>query len=105
MRGERALFLQEGQRWIGAVPSHLWDEEAGKEGEKGLQDKGSASLALLSVCLHIFFSRDRVSQGRDRTKGNGSNSPLPHTNRELRPRTYAYYRTVAAGLLVGALLS
>ena len=105
MRGERALFLQEGQRWIRAAPSHLWDGEAGKEGEKGLQDKGSASWALLSVCLHIFFLRDTASRGGDRTKGNGGNPPLPHANREMRPWPPAYLRAVAAGFRLGVLLS
>ncbi len=76
MRGERALFLQEGQRWIGAVPSHLWDGEAGKEEEKGLQDKGRPSCGLLSVCLHISFSRDRAWPEGDRLAENVDNLPF-----------------------------
>jgi hypothetical protein len=87
--------------------SFCWIGEDGREkaGEKGLQDKGSASLALLSVCLHIFFLRDKVSLEGDKSKRNGSNPPLSNANRELRPRAYAYHWTAAAGLLVGALLS
>ena len=104
MRGERALFLQEGQRWIRAAPSHLWDGEAGKEGEKGLQDKGSASRGLLSVCLHIFLSRDTVSLRRDRLIRNGSNPPLLRPNREQYPRSPSYLRAAAIGPLFGMLL-
>ena len=104
MRGERALFLQEGQRWIGAVPSHFWDGEAGKEGEKGLQDKGRASSALLSLCLHIFLSRDTVSREGDRAKWNASNPPLILANREQQPRTASYLSGVVTRSLAGVRL-
>ena len=105
MRVDGAFFVEEGQRRFGAASSHFSDGEVAKEREKGLQDKGSASLALLSVCLHIFLSRDTVSPKGDRTKKNGRNPPLNCPNRELRPRSPSYFRAAAVGLLVGVLLS
>lgn len=105
MRVERALLVAKEQRRIGAASHHSWADRVVKEGEKGLQDKGSASWALLSVCLHIFFSRDTVSLKGDRSKRNGSNPPLWRSNRELRPRSPSYLRAVVVGLLVGVLLS
>ena len=105
MRFDGALFVEEGQRRFGAASSRFSDGEVGKEGKKGLQDKGSPSWALLSVCLHIFFLRDTVSLEGDRSKRNGSNPALSRANREQRPRPPTYLRAVAAGFHVGVLLS
>lgn len=82
-----------------------WRRLAEKRPQIRMQDKGRPSLALLSVCLHIFFLRDTVSRGRDRSLRNDSNPSFSCKNREVRPRSSAYLRAVAAGLLVGALLS
>ena len=101
MRVDGALFVEEGQRRFSAASSHFLDGEVGKEGEKGLQDKGSASLTLLSVCLHIFFLRDTVSLERDRSKRNGSNQPLLRSNRGLRPQSAAFLREMVAELVGG----
>jgi len=79
--------------------------ENGTEGEKRLQDKGSASRSLLSVCLHILFLRDRVSLERDRLETNGGNRPLCGAYREQRPGPFPYHRSVAVGLVIGALFS
>ena len=43
------------QRWTAISFCWAGGNCGRKEGEKGLQDKGSASWALLSVCLHILF--------------------------------------------------
>jgi hypothetical protein len=86
--------------------SFCWIGEDGREkaGEKGLQDKGSASLALLSVCLHIILSRDTVSLEGDRLMRNGRNSTFLSPNREQYPRSPSYLRTAAIGPLFGTLL-
>ena len=104
MRVDGALWTGKGQRRIGAASSRFWDEEAVGESKKGLQDKGSALRALLSICLHIFFLRDTVSLEGDRSKRNGSNPPLSRANREQHPRSPAYLKAVAAGPLLGMLL-
>ena len=105
MRVDSAFWTGKGQRRFGAASSRFWDEGAVGQGEKGLQDKGSASSALLSVCLHIFLLRDRVSLEGDSCRRNGINPPLSLANREQRPRSFSYHRAVAEELLVGALLS
>jgi hypothetical protein len=86
--------------------SFCWIGEDGREkaGEKGLQDKGSASLALLSLCLHILFLRDTVSLGGDRSMRNSSYPPLSRSNHEQRPRSPAYLTAVAVGPLVSMFL-
>ena len=104
MRVDGALWTGKGQRQIGAASSHFSDGEVGKEGREGLQDKGSASRALLSLCLHIFLSRDTVSRRRDRPMRNVSNPPLLRPNREQHRRSPSYLRAVAMGQLVGVLL-
>lgn len=104
MRVDGAFWTGKGQRRFGAASSRFWDEEAVGEGEKGLQDKGSASLALLSLCLHILFLRDTVSLGGDRSMRNSSNPPLSRSNHEQRPRSPAYLTAVAVGPLVGMFL-
>ena len=104
MRFDGALFVEEGQRRFGAASFHFSDGEVGKEREKGLQDKGSASRTLLSLCLHILFLRDTVSRGRDGLETNGSNPPLSGVNREQRPRLPVYLRAMAAEPLVGVLM-
>ena len=104
MRVDGAFWTGKGQRWIGAASSHFWDGEAGEEGEKGLQDKGSASRALLSLCLHILFLRDTVSLEGGRSKRNSSNPPLSRSNHEQRPRSPGYLTAVAVGPLVAVLL-
>ena len=105
MRVDGTQMTRKGQRRIGAASSYRGKGDAEKEGEKGLQDKGSASLALLSVCLHIFLSRDTVSLKGDRAKRNGRNPPLICPNCELGSRSPSYFRAAAVGLLVGVLLS
>ena len=104
MRFDGALWTGKGQRQIGAASSHFSDGEVGKEGEKGLQDKGSASRALLSICLHIFFSRDTVSLEGDGSKKIGSNPPLIRPNREHCPRFPSYLGAAATRPLVAVLL-
>ena len=104
MRVDGAFWTGKGQCRFGAASSRFWDEEAVREGEKGLQDKGSASLALLSVCLHIFLSRDRVSLEGDRSNRNGSNPALSRADREQRPRSSSYRRAAVTRALVGVLL-
>ena len=104
MRFDGALWTGKGQRRIGAASSRFSDGEVGKEGEKGLQDKGSASWALLSLCLHIFLSRDTVSRRRDQAVRNASIPPLLRPNREQHPRFPAYLKAVAMGPFVGVLL-
>ena len=91
------------QRWTAISFCRAGGNCGRKQGEKGLQDKGSASSALLSVCLHIFLSRDTASRGRDMSLRNDGNLPFSWANRELRPPSPAYFRAGAAGLLVGAL--
>lgn len=103
MRFDGALFVEEGQRRFGAASFHFSDGEVGKEREKGLQDKGSAWLALLSVCLHIFLTRDRVSRRRDKQKTSGSNPPLLRPSRERRALSLVCFKAVAMGPLVGGL--
>ena len=100
MRFDGALWTGKGQRQIGAASSHFSDGEVGKEGEKGLQDKGSASSALLSVCLHIFFLRGTVSLEGDWSKRNGENPPLIRPDREQRLRFPSYLGAAATRLLV-----
>ena len=100
MRVERALLVAKEQRRIGAASHHSWADRVVKEGEKGLQDKGSAARALLSVCLHIFFLRDTVSRRRDRPIRNGSNSTFFSIIREQRPRPPSYGRSAATRALV-----
>jgi hypothetical protein len=86
--------------------SFCWIGGDGREkaGEKGLQDKGSPSWALLSVCLHILLSRDTVSLEGDRTKRNVGNPPLLRLNREQQPRSPACLSAVAMGPLTAVLL-
>ena len=104
MRVEGRHWSGKEQRRIGAASYYREKTEGAKEGEKGLQDKGSALRALLSICLHIFFLRDTVSLEGDRSKRNGSNPPLSRANREQHPRSPAYLKAVAAGPLLGMLL-
>ena len=104
MRVDGAFFVEEGQRRFGAASSHFSDGEVAKEGEKGLQDKGSASLALLSLCLHIFLSRDTVSLRRDRPTRNGSNPTFLPPNREQCPRSPSYLGAAATRTLVAVLV-
>jgi hypothetical protein len=61
------------QRRTGPSFCGIGEVGRGREGEKGLQDKGSPSRGLLSVCLHILLSRDRASLARDRRVRNGDN--------------------------------
>ena len=82
-----------------------WRRLAEKRPQIRMQDKGSPSWALLSVCLHIFFLRDTVSRGRDRSLRNDGIPPFLCTNCEVRPQSFGYHRIVAAGPVVGALLS
>lgn len=103
MRGDGALWTGKGRRRVGAASSHFWDGEAWEEGGKGLQDKGSPSWALLSVCLHIFLSRDMVSRGRDMSLRNDGNLPFSCANRELRTPSPAFLKAGAAELVNGAL--
>ena len=104
MRVERALLLAKEQRRIGAASNRSWADRVVKEGEKGLQDKGSASSALLNVCLHIFLLRDTASLERDRSMANGSNPPLVRPNPEQRRRSPSYLGGAATLPLVGVLL-
>jgi hypothetical protein len=104
MHAERALLAVKEQRRKGAASHRSWADRVVKEGEKGLQDKGSASLALLSLCLHILFLRDTVSLGGDRSMRNSSYPPLSRSNHEQRPRSPAYLTAVAVGPLVSMFL-
>ncbi len=47
-----------------------------------MQDKGSASQTPLTVCLHIVFVRDWVSQARDGWHRSGRIPPFVTSNRE-----------------------
>ncbi len=82
MRADRKLSTGRGQRRIVAAPTSLGSGRSGKEGEKGLQDKGSPSWGLLSGCLHIFLSRDRVWREGDSRGENGDNLPFLTKNCE-----------------------
>lgn len=53
---ERADCRGEVQRVMGAVSLILGTRWAEKGEGQALQDKGSAASALLTFCLHIFFS-------------------------------------------------
>jgi hypothetical protein len=81
-----------------------WRRLAEKRPQIRMQDKGSASLALLSLCLHILFLRDTVSLGGDRSMRNSSYPPLSRSNHEQRPRSPAYLTAVAVGPLVSMFL-
>lgn len=50
--------------------------EGQEEGEKRKQEKGNASLALLSDCLHIAFLRDMPRCARDMLVKTGGNPPF-----------------------------
>ena len=103
MRVDGAFWTGKGQCRFGAASSRFWDEEAVREGEKGLQDKGSASLSHLSYCLHIFFLRDMVSLEGGRSLTNDGNPPFLCKNREQRPQSPTYGADVTVRLLVDAL--
>jgi len=103
MRVDSKFSTGKGQRQVGAAPVCQWEKEAVEWGEKGLQDKGSASWALLSVCLHIFFLRDTVSLEGAWLKRIGSNPPFIRPNREQCPRSPSYLRAAATRPLVGSL--
>jgi len=63
--------------------SRGWGE--GQEGEeKRKQEKGKASRALLSNCLHIVFLRDMPRRARDMPGRIGGKSPFALQNREIR---------------------
>lgn len=104
MRVERALLVAKEQRRIGAASHHSRADRVVKEGEKGLQDKGRPSLALLSVCLHIFFLRDTASLEGDRSERNGNNPPLSRSDRQQRRQSPAYLGAAATRPLVGVFL-
>jgi len=65
MNVEVGDFGQEERRRHGAASPFF--VSLGGEGQerKGMQDKGTASQATLSCCLHIFFLRDHVSHEGD----------------------------------------
>ena len=81
-----------------------WRRLAEKRPQIRMQDKGSASSALLNVCLHIFLLRDTASLERDRSMANGSNPPLVRPNPEQRRRSPSYLGGAATLPLVGVLL-
>jgi hypothetical protein len=57
--------------------------EGQEEGRKRKQEKGNASRALLSVCLHIVFLRDMLLDERDTFLEIGGNPPFLTRNREI----------------------
>ena len=65
MPGEVEDFGEEERRRFGAASPFFVSLGGEKGTKKGMQDKGTASHARLSCCLHIFFLRDRVSQEGD----------------------------------------
>ena len=82
-----------------------WRRLAEKRPQIRMQDKGSASWALLSLCLHILFLRDTVSPWRDRPVRNGGNLSLFSSNRERLPKSPSCRRAAATRALLGMLLS
>jgi len=65
VHAEVADFGQEERRRVGAASPFFVSLGGEEEWKKGMQDKGIASQARLSCCLHIFFLRDRVSHEGD----------------------------------------
>lgn len=63
--------------------SREWGERQG-EGRKRKQEKGNASQALLSVCLHIVFLRDMGRRARDIRASIGGNPRFIPRNREIQ---------------------
>ena len=54
------------------------------EGERRKQDKGSVSRHCVTVCLHIFFLRDRRPPTGDKTLAYGENPPVLPANCEIQ---------------------
>lgn len=65
------------------VPAFLLGRGEGTEEEKGMQEKGNASRALLCDCLRIAFSRDMAFGPRDTAVQNGGNAPFIYGNYEI----------------------
>ena len=65
------------------VPAFVLRRGEGEEGRRRKQEKGNASQALLSVCLHIVFLRDMLLGERDTFLTIGRNPPFLTRDREI----------------------
>jgi hypothetical protein len=68
-------------------PAYFLIRAGGSEGEEAKrrkQEKGNASQALLSDCLHIVFSRDMPHCARDMLVKTGGNPPFSPPDCEIR---------------------
>ena len=76
--------------WNGAKTDRLeqrrrrWPRR-GRRTRLRVQDKGSASQALLSLCLHILLVRDTISRQRDNLLRKREYRPFSAASRELEP--------------------